>query len=144
MPRPEIWLSLAHSKKATNFPTRRYPNEGDNGRTEALPTDRTDLATKGSPNGGNTYGDRVLIVAQRLGYCPGHGEGGQVAALQSIGGVRRDNKALLRLEALLQMRFTAYLHSAGTGEPDASKRGLSGSGGGGWIPFARRVSRKAQ
>ena len=67
MLRPEIWSSLADSKKATNFPTRRYPNEGDNGRTEALKTDRTDLATKGSPNGGNTQGDRVLIVAQRLG-----------------------------------------------------------------------------
>jgi hypothetical protein len=25
------------------------------------------IATKGSPNGGNTHGDRVLIVAQRLG-----------------------------------------------------------------------------
>ena len=57
------------------------------------------LATKGSPNGGNTQGDRVPVVAQRPGQCPGHGQGGQVPALHSTGGVRMDKKALLGLEA---------------------------------------------
>lgn len=34
--------------------------------------------------------------------------------------------------------FAARPAQPGTGEPDASKRGLSGSGGGGWTPFVRR------
>src|SRR5262249_14643661 len=57
-------------------------------------------ATKGSPTGGNTYVDRVPVVAQRPEERPGHGQGGQAPALQTNRGIRMENQALARLEAL--------------------------------------------
>ncbi len=62
-------------------------------------------ATKRSPKGGNAHGDRVPVVAQRLGQRPGHDEGGQAPGLPSTGGVRMDKKAPTRLEALWRTRI---------------------------------------
>ena len=50
-----------------NLPGGQYLHERDKGRTVALKADRTNYATQGSPKGGNTQGDRVPIVAKRLG-----------------------------------------------------------------------------
>jgi hypothetical protein len=59
-------------------------------------------------NGGNTHGDRVPIVAQCLGQCPGHGEGGQVPALPMTGGVHMNNQALIGLETLRRSPYVRH------------------------------------
>jgi hypothetical protein len=86
---------------------------------ERRPYRQTELlyATKRSPNGGNTHGDRVPIVAQHLGQCPGHGQGGQVPRLQTSRGIRMDNQALARLEALRRQALV---------DPDRSHAPYSG------------------
>ena len=65
---PEIWLSPADTTPAR----RTSPPDGSPMRVtkdERRPYRQTEpfIATMGSPTGGNTYGDRVPVVAQRLG-----------------------------------------------------------------------------
>src|SRR5215475_4937595 len=91
------------------------------GRTEALNVERTRPTTTGSPTGSNAHGDRVLVVAQRLGQCPGHDEGGQVE------GSTRVEVARMGEEAFIQR--TRYWRAGCT------QSCPSGSGGGGWIPL---------
>src|SRR5262249_7546085 len=92
MLQPELWPSLAHAKKAANFPARRDPNEGTHGRTETLPTDRTDARNRGiaygwqhprrqSPRSSPTPG--VTLEAKR----PGERSAGKPPAPFDVAGV---------------------------------------------------------
>src|SRR5262249_30208203 len=94
------------------------------GRTEALNVDQTRQTTTGSPTGSNAHGDRVPVVAQRLGECPGHDEGGQVEGSTRVEVARRGDSAFIRR--------TRHWR-AGCTQPC-----LSGSGGGGWTPLVTR------
>src|SRR6516165_10675020 len=91
------------------------------GRTEALIVDQTRQTTTGSPTGSNAQGDRVPVVAQGLGQCPGHDEGGQVEGSTRVEVARMGDSAFIRR--------TRHWR-AGCTQPCPS-----GSGGGGWIPL---------
>src|SRR6516162_2351718 len=94
------------------------------GRTEALNVDQTRQTTTGSPTGSNAHGDRVPVVAQRLGQCPGQDEGGQVEGSTRVEVARMGDSAFIRR--------TRYWRAGCT------KTCPSGSGGGGWIPLVTR------
>src|SRR5262249_9499370 len=55
------------SSEAANFLTRRNPTEGITDERRPYRQTESLVATKRSPKGGNTHGDRVPIVARRLG-----------------------------------------------------------------------------
>ena len=58
--------------------------------------ERTKQTTTGSPTGSNAQGDRVPVVAQRLGQCPGHDEGGQVEGSTRMEVARMGEEAFIR------------------------------------------------
>jgi hypothetical protein len=80
---------------------------GGKGRTGALNVDQVNGATTRLPTGSNAHGNRVPVVAKRLGECPGHDEGGQVEGSTWV--------------EVARMSVVPSPGEPDTGEPDAVK-----------------------